>query len=648
MNAQKTRRSASVWLATATAALVAISGLAIAPTAAVAETATGLAVTGVNGAAPSAKWPNVAVNAGSKLTLTGTFPESFGGSVASGGYLQWCLKPAEGTRPAADTCDRSAQQWLSSEALGSPYNIPASGTVANGVWTFTAEMTPPSSIAGTECGADGAGECGIYFRPDHRFGPAVTPYDQFIPIRFASNLGEATEITASTVASASDPLNSFTVNVGASGIAFENNPLNTDTGSKNVGVYFALIEKGTFLSTSVQGAPASNVAYVPDTVTSTSATSTLNVQLSKLDLAKQYEVVSWRAHGNPSAERYLGATEFDLQTQLSEIQRQRIGLATNATVTSAAPSGLTISAGFSGAPGITIPAGSGAPGPSAGVYAALIEAGTITDISMSNPGIAQIFVPNGSISSGSGSATLTAGAADLDEAKDYEIAYWYAHSDPNKETFLRTSPLEISDQQWANVFRPTATAAKFTYSTARYNAGNRATVTVSSEAGTPTGKATVRVAGQTLSANLVNGTGTVNLQKPVKVGSHTATVTFANSGTGILFGVSKAEATLRVVKATPRVSAKLSTSTVKTNRNARVSVAVTIPGSLGAKASYVNVQVYDGKKRIKSARLNAYGKVNITLPKLKAGSHKIKVRVSSTTNTNVGYSATKTLRAVRA
>lgn len=507
MNAQKTRRSASVWLATATAALVAISGLAIAPTAAVAETATGLAVTGVNGAAPSAKWPNVAVNAGSKLTLTGTFPESFGGSVASGGYLQWCLKPAVGTRPADDTCDRSAGQWLSSEALGSPYNIPASGTVANGVWTFTAEMTPPSSIAGTECGADGAGECGIYFRPDRRFGPAVTPYDQFIPIRFASNLGEATEITASTVASSSDPLSNLTINVGANGIVFENEPLNTDTGSKNAGVYFALIEKGTFLSTSLEDAVASNFAYVPNTVTTTSATSTLNVEIDKLDPAKQYEIVSWRAHGNPSAERYLGAIDFVV---------------------------------------------------------------------------------------------------------------------------------------------PTATDAKLAYATVRYNAGNRATVTVSSEAGTPTGKATLRVAGQTLSANLVKGTAIVNLQKPVKVGSHAASVTFTNNGSAIPFGVSKAEATLRVVKATPRVSAKLSTSTVKTNRNARVSVAVTIPGSLGAKASYFNVQVYDGKKRIKSARLNAYGKVSITLPKLKAGSHKIKVRVSSTTNTNVGYSATKTLRAVRA
>lgn len=504
MTAQKTRRRAATWLATATASLVALSGLALAPTAALAEPVSGVTVTAVNGAAPNAKWPNVAVNAGSELTLAGTFPESFGNSTASAGYLQWCLKPAEGERPDRSACDSATGQWLSSVDLGAPYNIPATGTVTEGVWTFTAKITPPRSIAGTECGADGAGECGIYFQPDRRFDSAINTYDQFIPIRFASNLGEAEAVTADVVKHPTDAT-LLQVNAAATGITFEKLGQNTDSGSANAGAYFALVERGTYLGTTMDNAIAMNYAYVPPTAIA--AATTLQVPIADLDPAKSYEVVSWRAHGNPSAERYLGAADFSI---------------------------------------------------------------------------------------------------------------------------------------------PTTSTVAFHYGTARYNAGNLARVTVTSPTDvTPTGRATLRVAGQTYAANLVNGKASIKLTKPVKVGTHTASVTFTNQAGGALYASSKAENKLKVIKATPRVSAKISSSTVKTNRNARVSVAVTIPGSLGAKASKFSVQVYDGKKRIKSARLNSYGKVNVTLPKLKAGTHKIKVRVSSTTNTNVAYSATKTLRAVR-
>lgn len=651
MTAQKTRRKAATWLASATAALVVLSGLAIAPTAALAaEPGQGVTVTAVNGAAPHAKWPNVAINAGSTLTVTGALPANLSDpaseTVLSGVYLQWCLKPAADARPATGTCDGSKQQWIAS---GATTGATVAGSVADKVWSFTREMTPSASIAGNVCGAEGAAECGIYIRPDHRFGTAVTAYDQFIPLRFASNLGEADSITAAVVPSAVDKINKIKLEVSATGIDFENNPLNTDTGSKNSGAYFAVVEKGTYLTTPINEMVANNFAYVPNTATTHSAASTLEFDLKKLDLSKEYEVVSWRAHGNPSAERFLGATAFDLQTELTAIQRQRIAATYAAEVAVADNTGLKINAEFTGATGIAIPVGQGAPGPSAGLYAALIEAGTIGELSMENQGVAAGFAPNVTITNGAGSTTLTALRADLDRTKNYEVAFWYAHANPTSDTILGSVPLTVSDTQWDSVFTDqaadTSTSVKLKYATVKYNVANTATVTVSSGTGTPAGKATVTVAGKSYTASLSEGKAVLNLGTLTKVGSYTAAVKFVSSDPS--FADSNTTATLKITKATPRVSAKLASSKVKTNKNAKLSVAVTIPGTLKAKAANYSVAVFDGKKKIKTARLNSAGKVNIKLPKLKAGTHKIKVSVVATANTNLVYSSTRSLRAVR-
>ncbi|PRI10264.1 S-layer homology domain-containing protein [Leucobacter massiliensis] len=123
-----------------------------------------------------------------------------------------------------------------------------------------------------------------------------------------------------------------------------------------------------------------------------------------------------------------------------------------ANVTAASTSGLTVAANFTGANGITIPAGVGAPGPSAGVYAALVEAGTSGDLSMEDQGIAAAFVPNAQISGGAGSATLSPAKADLDRSKSYEVLFWYAHSNPVPETIIGVVPLTVTAAQWDAVF----------------------------------------------------------------------------------------------------------------------------------------------------------------------------------------------------
>lgn len=523
MTAQKSWRKKFVSaLATGTAALLAASGLALAPTAAFAEPEYGVEVTAINGQAPHAEWPAVAVNANSTITVEGVLPAEISGQT-TGVYVYPCQKPADGARPVSGTC--GGPQWISSVTLGEPPNPPATGIVSDGVWTFEADIAFPSALGGVDCAADGAGECGIYIRPDHRFGSAVTAYDQFIPIRLASNLGEAEEVTATTVEHPTDAENKIQINVGVVGAPFEKNALNTDTGSANSGAYFALIEKGTFLEATDNSTLANNFAFIPALMAPVgsniqSATSTLDVNFSDLDVEKEYEVVSWRAHGNPSAERYLGATDFVLKDQLST-------------------------------------------------------------------------------------------------------------------------------EQFAKLVKDTTTTVKFSKSSAKYNTANSATVTVASPAGIPVGKIALKIDGKTYNANLSGGKATIKLNKAVRAGTRTATATYTYSGSPALYKSSKATAKVKVTKASPKVSFKLAKSKIKANQKPKVKVSVSIPGSLKAKASGYKVTVYDGKKKLKTQKLNKSGKATITVKKLKRGTHKIKVKVETSKNAKSKTTSSKTLRVVK-
>ena len=296
-------------------------------------------------------------------------------------------------------------------------------------------------------------------------------------------------------------------------------------------------------------------------------------------------------------------------------------------------------------------AASGIPAGVTSAYGAIIEAGREGDLADQNADyVAFAFTPPSNfvtVTDGAAAFSLLAPAAKLDRNKKYEVLIWKQHSAATPENIYGRAPIEITDAQWNAVFPQTTTAVKFSASSAKYNAANSATVTVASAAGTPTGKATLKIAGQSYAANLSGGKAVIRLTRPVKVGAQTASVSYTNSGTGTLFAPSTASAKLVVTKATPKVSAKLYKSKVKTRQNARIKVAVSIPGSLGAKASKFKVRVYDGKKRLKTVTLSSSGKVNVKLPKLKKGTHKIKVTVLSTANTNAKSSVTRKLRVVR-
>ncbi|MFV0434680.1 MAG: 5'-nucleotidase C-terminal domain-containing protein [Leucobacter sp.] len=232
---------------------------------------------------------------------------------------------------------------------------------------------------------------------------------------------------------------------------------------------------------------------------------------------------------------------------------------------------------------------------------------------------------------------------DLGSATPMLEEYLAAHSPVAPQLECRFGQAPWTAEPASGIGCPTTTTVKFAKSSTKYNGANSATVTVTSDYGTPTGKATLRIAGKNYTAKLVDGKAKIALSKPVKVGTHEATAEYTHAGDGTLLASSSATVTVKVTKATPKVSAKLRASKVSSKKQATVKVAVTIPGSLKAKASQFKVRVFDGSKRLKTVTVNKAGKANIKLPKLKKGTHKIRVEAVATANTTSNSSVVRRL-----
>lgn len=311
-------------------------------------------------------------------------------------------------------------------------------------------------------------------------------------------------------------------------------------------------------------------------------------------------------------------------------------------ITSAEPSAAGIQIQASGT-GITQQAGDN------GVYFALIEKGTEGSLTNGNRGVVAAHIGAAELDNGAASAELNAVKAKLDRSKSYEVLVWRAHGNATSDRILGRADVNVTEAQWDVVFPPakaTTTAIKFSKSKVAYNSAATATVTVTASGATPTGKVSFALSGKTYSANLANGKATVKLSTAAKAGKHSVKATYTSSD-ATQFAGSSGSTTLTVAKATPKVSAKLAKSKVKVGKKATVKVAVTVPGSLKAKASKLKVTVYDGKKKIKTATLNSSGKANVKLPKLKKGTHKIKVKVTGNGNLNAKTSATKKLKVIK-
>lgn len=165
-----------------------------------------------------------------------------------------------------------------------------------------------------------------------------------------------------------------------------------------------------------------------------------------------------------------------------------------------------------------------------------------------------------------------------------------------------------------------------------YGSPVRATVTVEADPAA-TGPVTVAVGGRTVTGVLAGGEVTVTLPATLPAGTHLVTATYAGSPT---VAGSEAATTLRVTRATPRVTVSLPRSSVPVGTAGRLRVQVSTP---------VTVQVLDGSRVLRTREVG--GTTVVTLPRLAAGPHRLRVKALPAQNTTGATSRVVVLRVVR-
>ncbi|RYB93934.1 amidase [Nocardioides oleivorans] len=168
-----------------------------------------------------------------------------------------------------------------------------------------------------------------------------------------------------------------------------------------------------------------------------------------------------------------------------------------------------------------------------------------------------------------------------------------------------------------------------------YGTATTATVTVAADPAA-TGPVSVEVAGTTVTGTLAGGTATVTLPATTPVGTHLVTASYGGSST---VSASAATATLKVTQAAPTITAKLVRTKVKVGQKAKVSVTISTTGPS-------TVLVHDGSKVIRTRTVT--GSKTLSLGKLKAGKHKIRLTVVAGEQYAAATSRTLHLKVVKA
>lgn len=133
--------------------------------------------------------PTSDLNDGDTVTVTGTLPATItsltGTELTTGLYIMYCDQPAvpvgtAGGRASGTACDSSQQKFITAAPL---YGMPATGTVTDGVWTFSVDIT-----------VDADSGKGIFTRLYHGFTAAnvADPYawDTFTPLDYEADDAE--------------------------------------------------------------------------------------------------------------------------------------------------------------------------------------------------------------------------------------------------------------------------------------------------------------------------------------------------------------------------------------------------------------------------------------------------------------------------
>ncbi|WP_198677501.1 HtaA domain-containing protein, partial [Leucobacter luti] len=153
----------------------------------------------------------------------------------------------------------------------------------------------------------------------------------------------------------------------------------------------------------------------------------------------QYEVVAWTAHTIPSADTIYAVAELSVSSAQWDEVFPSAAASVKPKVSAASAAGLTVTTELAN---IVSPTGA---------YVAVIEAGTASELSQSNMGLAMEFVRPTAFTDGAATSTLEVAAAKLDRSKQYEVVAWTAHTIPSADTIYAVAELSVSSAQWDQV-----------------------------------------------------------------------------------------------------------------------------------------------------------------------------------------------------
>ena len=215
-----------------------------------------------------------------------------------------------------------------------------------------------------------------------------------------------------------------------------------DPASLPNGVYVGLVERGGADSATMDSIVGAQ--WVRTIPADGAVTQRITAAAAELDRAKQYGVLVWRGHTNPSAETNVLVLPLEVtDAQWNAVFPDQTHPAAEAVLAEAGERGLTVEFTGSGF------ASEAAPN---GLYVAVVEAGAQVRTGTEAEIAAVDYLRSGDIRDGSFAHRLVASADELDRTKRYEALVWRAHGPATADTtFLRAS-LEVTEEQWNAVF----------------------------------------------------------------------------------------------------------------------------------------------------------------------------------------------------
>ncbi|MEB4615466.1 hypothetical protein OOT08_12545, partial [Leucobacter sp. M11] len=211
------------------------------------------------------------------------------------------------------------------------------------------------------------------------------------------------------------------------------------------GVYVSFIEAGTADELSQTNMGLTFAWVKPSAFEQEGFRHTLTVPASKINRMQEYEIVVWRGHTLPADENAdLSKASLTISEANWDMLFPKPAPKVSATVGKIVPdTSVAVSVA-----GVAFPA-SEFPN---GVYAALVEKGTILDQTMPNFGLKYEWV-RATGADGTFTSVLSVPADKLDRSKEYEVAVWRGHTMPAMPTSnLTVVPVEFSTANWDMLF----------------------------------------------------------------------------------------------------------------------------------------------------------------------------------------------------